>query len=561
MIRSERLRDGAVVVVVAAAALLAYQVTFRAGFVWDDHALILESTLLRGPLSRIWFSAAATDYWPLTWTTFWLEDRAFGLVAGPFHAVNVGLHVATSLLLWRLLQSLRVPGAAVAGLLFALHPAAVESVAWISERKNVLSAVFFFGSLLVWTRFDEEGRRRDGVVSFLLYLLALLAKTSVVMLPFVQLGIALWRRGTISRRDLLRTAPFFLLSAGFGALTIWFQVAHVVRGEIAERGIAERIGGMGWALLSYVQKAFVPVELALVYPRWPVEPGSAGFWIPVVLVAAAAAGAGAIARRPWGRPVAFGLGYHALMVLPVLGLLDMAYFAVAPVSNHLQYLALAAPCALAGAGLAVLYRHLPYVAVAVGAIGSLALGVDAHRRAAAFENDLRLWEAASRDSPRSLYAALSHAQELAARVSVGAAIQELEAFIARSPDEADRRLARAHALVYLRRPSEAASEALAAEGIRSDVQRQIELGRFLVTAGFPGDAIRVLSAQAPRSPRSADVRYWLAAALWRAGRPAEARQVIDEGLRVSPRDPKLLRADRLFEGEGVSRPRTGEAPQ
>ncbi len=548
MIRSERLRDGAVVVVVATAALLAYQAVFRAGFVWDDHSLIVESALLRGPLSRIWFSADATDYWPLTWTTFWLETRAFGLSAGPFHAVNVVLHIVASLLLWRLLRSLRVPGAAVAGLLFALHPVAVESVAWISERKNVLSAVFFFGSLLAWARFDEGGRRRDGVVSFLLYLLALLAKTSVVMLPFVQLGISLWRRGTITRRDLLRTAPFFLLSAGFAALTIWFQVAHVVRGEIAERGIAERIGGAGWALLSYVQKAFVPVDLALVYPRWPVDPGSAAFWIPAPSSLAAAATAWAIARRSWGRPVAFGLGYHALMVLPVLGLLDMAYFAVAPVSNHLQYLALAAPCALAGAGLAILYRRLPYVAVAVGAVVSLALAVDTQRRAAAFENDLRLWEAASRDSPRSLYAALSHAEELAAQ---------------RQHRSRGRRNWRHSSPVLRTRPigdspgrtrwstcagqSEAASEALASAGIRPDVQRQIEIGRFLVTSGFPDDAIRVLSAQALRSPRSADVRYWLGAALWRAGRPAEARQVIDEGLRVSPRDPKLVRARGLFE--------------
>jgi predicted Zn-dependent protease len=235
------------------------------------------------------------------------------------------------------------------------------------------------------------------------------------------------------------------------------------------------------------------------------------------------------------------------MVVPVLGLLDMAYFAVAPVSNHLQYLALAAPCALAGAGLAMLYRRLPYVAVAAGAVVSLVLAVDTQRRAAAFEDDLRLWEAASRDSPRSLYAASSHAEELAARVSIGAAVAELEAFTARSPDEADRRLARAHALVYLRRPSEAAAEALASAGIRPDVQRQIEIGRALVTAGFPGDAIRVLSAQAARSPRSADVRYWLGAALWRAGRPSEARQAIEEGLRASPRDPKLVRALGLFE--------------
>ena len=488
-----------------------------------------------------------------------MESHAFGLVAPPFHAVNVALHVLASVLLWRLLRALRVPGAAVAGLLFAVHPVAVESVAWISERKNVLSAVFFFASLLAWARFDDGERPRDGIASFFLYVLALLAKTSVVMLPFVQLGISLWRRGTISRRDLARTAPFFGLSAAFGAITIWFQGTHVVRGEIAERGIAERIGGAGWALLSYAQKAFVPIDLALVYPRWPLEPGSALFWFPLAAVLTAAGAAWWFSRLPSGRPVAFALGYHALMVLPVLGLLDMAYLAVGPVSNHLQYLALAAPCALAGAGLAVLYRRLPLVAVALGAVVSLTLGVYTHRRAEAFESDLRLWEAASRDSPRSLYAAVSLAQERGATVNVAAAVEELQAFAGRTPDEADRRLARAHAFVYLRRPGEAAAEAIAAEGLRPDVQRQIEIGRFLVTSGFLDDAIRVLAAQASRSPRSADVRYWLGAALWRAGRPGEAREAILEGLRVSPDDPKLRRALALFDTPGQVPPRPQEA--
>ena len=225
-------------------------------------------------------------------------------------------------------------------------------------------------------------------------------------------------------------------------------------------------------------------------------------------------------RRSWGRSVAFALGYHALMVLPVLGLLDMIYFAVAPVSNHLQYLALAAPCALAGSGLALLYRRLPSVAVGLGVVASLVLAVQVHGRAEAFESDLTLWERASRDSPSSLYAAMNLAQELGSRVSIAAAVEALQAFADRTSDAADRHLARAHAFVFLRRPGDVPVEALAAEKLRPDVQRQIEIGRFLVTSGFLDDAIRVLSAQAVRSPRSADVRYWLGAALWRTGRPA-----------------------------------------
>jgi len=548
-----------VAAVIAAAGIVAYWPAFRAGFVWDDHVLLLEAPLLRGPLWRIWFSSDATDYWPLTWTTFWVEARLWGQAASPFHVVNVSLHILASILLWRLLRALRVPGSAVAGLLFAIHPVAVESVAWVSERKNVLSGVFFFSSLLAWTRFDDEGRRRDAVASFLLFLCALLAKTSVVMLPFVQLGIALYRRRAVTRRDLARIVPFVLLSAAFGALTLWTQGVNVIRGEIAERGFAERVAGAGWALLSYLQKAFVPVDLGVVYPRWPVAPGSPAFWIPLLFVIVAAGAAWAAGRRSWGRSLALGLGYHALMVLPVLGLLDMAYFAVGPISNHLQYLALAAPCALVGAGLAALHRRYPSAALALGVAASLVLVAWTHRRAAAFEDDLHLWRAAARASPRSLYAASSYAAELGGTVSVAAAVGELEAFIARSSDEADRRLAHAHALVFLRRPAEAAEEAIAGDAIRPDVQRQIEIGRLLVTSRYAGDAIRVLSVQVERAPRSADVRYWLSAALFRSGRADEARQVVLDGLRVSPRDVKLRNALAMLDQQAPPAPVPAEA--
>jgi len=267
----------------------------------------------------------------------------------------------------------------------------------------------------------------------------------------------------------------------------------------------------------------------------------------------------AIGRRSWGRPLAFGLGYHALMVLPVLGLLDMAYFAVGPVSNHLQYLALAAPCALVGAGLAVLHRRHPSAALALGVAASLVLVASTHGRAAAFEDDLRLWRAAARASPRSLYAASSYAAELGGAVSVAAAVGELEAFIARSPDDADRHLARALALVYLRRPAEAAGEAIAGDAIRRDVQRQIEIGRLLVTSGYSGDAIRLFSEQLERAPRSADVRYWLSAALFRSGRVDEARQVVLDGLHVSPGDVKLRSALAMLDQQAPPAPVPEEA--
>ena len=555
---SRKVRSAALALAIVGAGVAAYWPALQAGFVWDDHLLLGETAVARGPLWRIWFSGDATDYWPLTWTTLWAEVRVWGDSPAPYHLANVALHVAASVLLWRLLAALPVPGAALAGLLFAVHPVGVESVAWVSERKNVLSAVFFFGSLLAWARFDDGGRRRDASISFSLYLLALLAKTSVVMLPFVQLGIALYRRRTITRRDLARAAPFFLLSALFGAATWWFQNENVVRGEIAQRGLAERMAGSAWALGSYLQKAFLPLELAIVYPRWPVDPASPAFWIPAVLLVVGVCVAWALGRRAWARPALFSLGYHALMVLPILGLLDMAYFAVGPVSNHLQYLALAAPAALAGGGVALLYRLRRGLAVGAGVALVLALAVQTHRRAAAFEDDFRLWEAAVRESPRSLYAALAFSQEVGARTTVADALDQLTAFIDRSPDEADRHLARAYWLVHMKLPAEAASEAIAGELIRPDVQRQIEIAKRMVNSGYLADAMRVLNLQVERAPRSADVRYWLAAALVRSGHPEEARQVVLDGLRVSPRDRKLQRTLTFLDEKSRSAPRPGE---
>jgi predicted Zn-dependent protease len=234
------------------------------------------------------------------------------------------------------------------------------------------------------------------------------------------------------------------------------------------------------------------------------------------------------------------------MVLPVLGLLDMAYFAVGPVSNHLQYLALAAPSALVAAGLALLHRRQRLVAAGIGIALALALVATTHRRAAAFEDDLSLWAAAVRESPRSLYAAVSYSEELGARRSLADAVRELEAFVHRTPDAADRHLARSHRAIFMRQPAEAAREAIAAERLRRDVQRQIEIARIMVSTGSAAEAIPILALQIENAPRSADVRYWLAAALVRTGHPDQARQAVLDGLRIAPHDPKLRQAiDRL----------------
>jgi protein O-mannosyl-transferase len=136
-----------------AAIFLSYQPTWHAGFIWDDDVYVTRNVLLTAPdgLRRIWFSQdAPSQYCPLVYTSFRLERPFWDLNPAGYHVVNILLHAANALLVWRLLRRLAVLGAWLAAALFALHPVHVESVAWITERKNVLSLLFYMLALLAW---------------------------------------------------------------------------------------------------------------------------------------------------------------------------------------------------------------------------------------------------------------------------------------------------------------------------------------------------------------------------------------------------------------------------
>jgi hypothetical protein len=175
-------------ILLIAATLVAYQRVWHAGFIWDDDFYVTQNPTLRdlAGLGRIWFQVGAVpQYYPLVHTVFWLEYHLWGLDPVGYHVVNVLLHGLAAVLLARVLLRLRVPGAWLAAFIFALHPVCVESVAWITELKNVLSAVFYFAAALAYWRFAElrEGggvdRREWGwyAGALGLYAAALLSKT------------------------------------------------------------------------------------------------------------------------------------------------------------------------------------------------------------------------------------------------------------------------------------------------------------------------------------------------------------------------------------------------
>ena len=240
-------------------------------------------------LWRIWFDFTATpQYYPLVHTSFWLEYHLWGLNPLWFHLVNVALHALAALLLWRVLLHLRVPGAWLAAAIFAVHPVEVESVAWITERKNVLSAVFYFAAALAYLRFagqlpDADASRpaRHDLLSWFarVLFLALLSKTVACSLPAALLLVHWWKSERLRWRGYLAAPAFFVVGLG-GIMHRLDRAASCRRGR---RGLVAHVRATnfdcGRALWFYAGKLLWPVHLTFIYPRWDIRPGSVWPWL------------------------------------------------------------------------------------------------------------------------------------------------------------------------------------------------------------------------------------------------------------------------------------------
>jgi len=334
---SSRLILGVLVIVLVTSA--AYVPAMRGDFTWDDDGFLTNNPLIKASdgLHRFWWSTEPPDYFPLTSTMLWFEWRLWEMNALGYHVVNVVLHIISSILICLVLKRLKIPGAWLAALIFAIHPVNVEAVAWITQRKSTLPMVFYLSSILLYLKFESSERRWMYDLSLGSYLLALVSKTSVIMQPFALLGCAWWQRGRISRKDILRSIPFFAVSGILGLVTIWFQYNrsigdHVVRTD----SFFSRLAGAGWAVWFYLYKAIAPLKLIFVYPRWEIDDSSVISYLPGLLLV------GLLVlflwyRRSWGRPFLFALGYYTVMLFPVLGFFNIYYMRYSLVADHYQY--------------------------------------------------------------------------------------------------------------------------------------------------------------------------------------------------------------------------------
>jgi tetratricopeptide (TPR) repeat protein len=348
---------------ILATTLIVYAPALRAGFIFDDDAFLTENRLIHAEdgLARFWTTADSADYFPLTLSMLWFEWRIWGTNPAGYHLINVLLHAASSILLWRVLAALKIQGAWLAGLIFAVHPVNVESVAWITQRKNALSMVFYLLTFLFYIRFERTRSPRWYCAALGTFLLGLLSKTSIVMLPLVLLALAWWRFGRISRRDVSRIAPFLMLSLVLGLVTLWYQTLRpaVATETVRTDDFLTRLAAAGWAIWFYLSKAILPIGLAFIYPRWEVSSAEPLHWLPLAALLVVIALLVAQRHRPVERALLVCLTCYIAMLLPILGFVNIFYMLFSLVADHWQYFALPAVVALLGAALLQLRQRAP----------------------------------------------------------------------------------------------------------------------------------------------------------------------------------------------------------
>ena len=327
-----------------------YLPTLRGEWMLDDSILLTDNVAIRsgswGQLFMLWLDAKSIDYFPLTYSLFWVLWQCFGEQTLGYHIITLFFHLTGALLLWTVLRQMNIPGAWISALIFTIHPVCVETVAWISEMKNTLSLPLFLASCIYWIKQDRSHGYTEiffYCLSLTLFLLSLLAKPTAVAMPLLTLLYAWWKRSSVTPKDIVYTIPFFLTSLVVGLVTIHFQHGRAIGDEVIPiGGFASRIALSGIATLFYLWKIIWPQNLLPIYPMWEVVPPKPWQFLawPILSVAIWWMWQ---KRSTWGRHALFALGFFLMFIAPVLGFIDFSFMRLSWVSDHFLYLPMIGP--------------------------------------------------------------------------------------------------------------------------------------------------------------------------------------------------------------------------
>ncbi len=564
--------------------------TLRHDFInYDDDLYVYENPKVVFGLTRpaiLWaFTHAHAGTWhPLTSLSHMLDCQVYGLNAGGHHFTNVLLHTLAVVLLFLFLQ--QVTGApwrsAFVAAVFAVHPLRVESVAWIAERKDVLSGVFFMLTLLAYARYvsGERSLRRYLSVAFF-FALGLMAKPMLVTLPVVLLLLDYWplcrfgshssrtganfaRRSTFSRL-VAEKIPLFLLSFLSSLLTWWAQQAFMR--STSEIPLVLRVENAIVSYTRYLRQLLWPVDLAPFYPH-----PQATLPMPLVIAAAAllvaisAAVLFYVRKRPY---LTIGWGWYVVMLLPVIGLVQVGEQALADRYTYLPeigiVLAITWTAADATAGIRRLQRSVAFTAVAVTVtlawcafhqtrywrnseslwLHTLAVTKNndlAHNnlggvwwRSGRVDDAIREYQAALKITPESPVARNNLGSAFLKQGKVDEAIQEFRRVLSRDPQSITGRFNLAGALLRSGRVTEAVAEYEKAVAINPDfTQGHLALGHALMRAERLAEAIAQFKIALQLQPGYAHARNSLATAFAASQQWGEAIRCWRETLEIDP---------------------------
>ena len=375
---------------IAVITLLAYLPALKNGFVWDDQYYVLSNTLAQSfSIPGIFSSFLGGNYHPVTVFVFALQYHLFGTSPMGYHAVNLALHLANTLLVFLFLRRLtdRPEVALVAALLFGIHPLHVESVAWVSGLKDLLYTAFFLGSCIFYINFTKSGKRSEYLVALLLFLLAMLSKAMAAPLPFVLILIDFFRGRKITLRSLSEKVPFLIIAVILGIVAVIAQKSSDFIQEPGAYSMLQRIAFAGFGFTAYLVKLVLPLNLSAWYP-YP-SPGAVPGWYYLGLLAFPALAFVIYYSLRKGRLIAFGLGFFTLMLAMVLQLLPVGD---ALMADRYSYVPSIGIFLLAGAAFARLReRRKTAPAVAALALFTLFFPVVTFARCGVWNNGLTLW--------------------------------------------------------------------------------------------------------------------------------------------------------------------------
>ena len=499
---------------IVAAGFWVFAPALHGDWLMDDDMYLTQNVLLHDParLWKIWFAPGSfIEYYPIEASAQAVQWRLWHLDTLGYHLTNLILHLAGALLVWRLLSKFGLRLAWLGGFLFAIHPAVVESVAWISEFKNTLSLPFFLLSMCAWIDYEERGRSRDYVLALGLFLVAMLCKISMALFPLVILLHVWWKRGRVGGSDLKAAAPFFAVSLVLGLTTIlagdWFREAHLQSAANPQiGGFPARLALAGWSLAFYFSKCVWPAQMLPIYPKWPVDPHSLVSFLPWPVLG------GVIGwlwskRASWGRHALLGLGFFIINLVPFIGFNSVSYMGFTWVMDHFLYLPIIGLIGLAIAALedigGRISRPMRRGLAGMAAVVLALLAWESHDYAKIFVGPEKLWTYTLEHNPTSWLAHNNLGNVLLETGRAPEAIEQYEESLQFNPN---------------------------------GVEAHNNLGFALDQEGLTGQAIEQYKLALKFNPHFPVTLPNLANALSQAGRTREAIAIYEQALLVNPRD-------------------------